>query len=278
MPFAAPLGTTLVGPLGAGSTCDVARVRTDAGLSVACKRLLPQHRTSHAARVALAREARALELARHPSIPVLIGVGSDACGPFVLESLVEGPSLREVKAHWRGRVPFTLACHASAEAARILRELHALADEGGPVALVHGDVAPDNLRLGAFGAVGILDFGHARTRSFTRDLDTGALGTPPYLAPELVRGEAVPTASTDVYALAATAAWLLLDGEQPLVGASNDAAMWLEIGERGLDPARFAALPNALVGVLSAMLRPDPAARQVDLATLERTLASIRPG
>src|SRR5690606_36332990 len=113
---------------------------------------------------------------------------------------------------------------------------HALSDKSGPVALVHGDIAPDNLRLGACGAVGILDFGHARTRSFTPDLDTAALGTPPYLAPELARGTAAPTAATDVYALASTAVWLLLDGDQPLVDASTDAAMWLEIGDHGIAP------------------------------------------
>lgn len=268
MAFAAPQGTVLVGPLGAGSACDVARVRTEAGVELACKRLLPQHRATHEAKVALVREARALELAKHPAIPALRGVGADAAGPFVLETLVEGPSLREVKAAWSGKVPLALATHIVGRAARLLGELHALSDEAGPVGLVHGDVAPDNLRLGAFGEVGLLDFGHARTRAFSPDLETHALGTAPYLAPELVRGEATPTAATDVYALAATAAWLLLDGAQPLVTATSDAAMLLEVGERGIDTTRLAPLPARLRDELTAMLAFVPAERRGDLAVL----------
>lgn len=270
MPFAAPQGMILVGPLGAGTACEVARVRTAAGVEVACKRLLPPYRDTHEAKITLVREARALELAKHPAIPALLGVGSDAAGPFVLETLVEGPSLRELKARWSGRVPVALAAHVIGQAARVLHELHRLVDDRGPVMLVHGDIAPDNLRLSAFGEVGIVDFGHARTRAFSPDLETHALGTAPYLAPELARGEATPTAHTDVYALAATAAWLLLEGDQPLANASSDAAMWLEIGERGIDPARLVPLPRDLREVLTPMLVLDPAARHVDLSALER--------
>ncbi len=270
MPFAAPQGTVLVGPLGAGSACDVARVRTDGGIELACKRLLPQHRASHEAKMALVREARALELAKHPAIPALVGVGGDAAGPFVLETLVEGPSLRELKTRWAGAVPYSLAAHVIGRAARLLRELHALADEEGAIGLVHGDIGPDNLRLGPFGDVGLLDFGNARTRAFTRDLDTNAVGTAPYLAPELARGEATPTAATDVYALGATAAWLLLDGDRALVAATNDAAVLLETGEHGVDPARLRPLRPDAFEALASVLAFDPAARSADVAALER--------
>jgi serine/threonine protein kinase len=275
MPFAAPQGTVFVAPLGAGTACDVARVRTDGpdgGHELACKRLLPQHRASHEARVALVREARALELARHPAIPALRGVGSDEAGPFVLETLVEGPSLRDLKHHWSARVPSSLARHVVGRATLLLGELHALADDAGSIALVHGDVGPDNLRLGACGEVGLLDFGNARTRAFTPELDTHAVGTAPYLAPELARGDATPTPSTDVYALAATAAWLLLEGEQPLVSTTTDAATLLVLGERGLDPERLAPLPPPLRDLLASMLAFDPATRTADLAALHDLL------
>lgn len=270
----APDGTEMLGPLGTGSACEVARVRRG-DEELACKRLLPQHRSSPAARMAMVREARALEIAHHPALPALREVGSDAEGPFLLETLVEGASIRDVKEHWAGRVPRNLALHAANQAALALSALHALVDAKGPIELVHGDLSPDNLRLGARGEIRLLDLGNARFRGFGPELETGAREAAPYVAPEVARGEATSSQRTDVYALAATITWLLLDGPSPLTDVVDDAALLLAIGERGLDPARLSPLPSALRAALGDLLAFDPAARAVDLGPLLRALADV---
>jgi serine/threonine protein kinase len=269
----APAGTEMLGRLGTGSACEVARVRRG-DEELACKRLLPQHRDSPAARLAMVREARALEIAHHRALPALREVGSDAEGPFLLETLVEGASLRDVKEHWKGMVPRRLALHSAHQAALVLSALHALTDAKGPVELVHGDLSPDNVRLGARGEIRLLDLGNARFRGFGPELETGAREAAPYVAPEVARGEATSSQRTDVYALAATIAWLLLDGESPLTDVVDEAALLLTIGEHGLDAARLAPLPQPLRETLGAMIAFDPAARSSDVARLAEVLGA----
>jgi serine/threonine-protein kinase len=275
MKFPAPSGTTFLAPLGVGSVALVARVERGPE-ELACKRLLPQHRDRAGARLSLVREARALALARHPALPALRGVGSDEAGPYVLETIVEGLSLRDVKGRWGGRVPWHLATHVAREAARVVSELHALKDEAGLIHLAHGDLGPDNLRLGPYGEVAVIDLGNARFRGFTADLESGERGTAPYLAPELARGEQGGTQATDVYALCATVAWLLLDGEAALGAAAGEAARLLEAGERGIPASRLAPLPTPLRTVLERMLAFDPSRRVSDLGPLLTALDGLR--
>ncbi len=274
MTFLAPTGFTLVGLLGTGSVAVVARVRRG-DEELACKRLLPHHRDAAAARLALVREARCLELARHPSLPALRGVGSDEAGPFVLESVVEGASLRALKAAWSGRIPRRLALHVAVEAVRTLTAIHALEDELGAVGVVHGDIGPDNLWLGPHGAVSLLDLGSSRFRGWEAEASVDDRGTVPYAAPEIARGEHPPSQGSDVYALAATVAWLLLDGEAPLARAASEAALLAEIGERGIDLLTLESLAEPLREALRSHLAFDPGSRTSDLQVLARALDQL---
>lgn len=273
-PCPAPAGAVALELLGTGSVCVVARVER-AGEQLACKRVLPHLRDVPDARRALIREARALELARHPSLPALREVGADEAGPYLLETVIEGLALREVKARWAGRLPPRLALHLAAEATALVAALHRLVDERGPIELVHGDVGPDNLWVTPHGRVDVLDLGAARFRGFGAELETGDRGTPPYAAPELARGEAAPSQATDVYALAATVAWTLLDGDAPLVDAAPDAAVLRIVGERGIDPGRLAPLHPPVRDALAALLAFDPRDRPADLGALMAALAAV---
>jgi serine/threonine protein kinase len=264
MPYAAPPGTELVAPIGAGSVFDVALVR-QAGRALVCKRLVPPAAREAAGRAAIVREARFLSLARHPALPLLQRVGTDAAGPFLLETRMEGASIRALVEGWQrrgARVPPHLVAHLASAAAGALAEIHALADTDGPLDLVHGDLGPDHVLMGSLGEARFVDFGAARFRGMEANLSFGDRGTLPFVAPEVARGDASPSQTGDVYALAATL--LFLATGAPIAAAREQGALLLEIGERGLSLARC----DDAVGLaprgreaLRAALALDPAAR-----------------
>jgi serine/threonine protein kinase len=277
--YAAPDGTTLVATLGGGSVFDVALVR-DGARDVVCKRLAPRAAREPAGRAALVREAKALALAQHPALPALIRVGADARGPFLIETHVAGTSARGLVEAWRARgeaVPPRLVAHLAAASAAALAELHALADAAGPIAFSHGDLGPDHLILGPIGEVRFVDLGAARFRGMEASLESGDRGTLPFVAPEVARGEASPSAATDVYALAATL--LFLASGEPLTTAREASAMLLEIGERGVRRellGRAAGLDDAARDALSRALAPDPADRSASARDLAAALGGKR--
>lgn len=276
---AAPEGTTLVATLGGGSVFEVALVR-DGARDVVCKRLSKRAEREPAARAAMVREARALALAKHAALPALIRVGTDARGPFLIESHVVGVSARGLVEGWRARgcaVPPRLVAHLAEAAATALAELHALADDAGPIAFSHGDLGPDHLILGPLGEARFVDLGAARFRGMEASLDTGDRGTLPFVAPEVARGEASPSAATDVYALAATL--LFLATGEPLTAAREAGAMLLEIGERGVRRclvSRAAGFDDAGRDALRRALSLDPAERAASARDLAAALGGKR--
>ncbi len=277
MAYAAPEGMTVVATLGGGSVFDVALVR-DGAREMVCKRLSARAASSPAGRAALVREGRALVLVRHAALPALLRVDSDARGPFLLETHVVGVAVSGLVERWRARgetVPPRLFAHVAEAAATALAELHAHADAAGPIAFSHGDLGPDHLILGPIGEVRFVDLGGARFRGMEAGLESGDRGTLPYVAPEIARGEASPSAAGDVYALAATLLFLAVG--EPLTTAREAGAMLLEIGERGVRRElvdRAVGLDDAARDALFRALAPDPAAR----ATSARDLAAALGG
>jgi serine/threonine protein kinase len=101
-------------------------------------------------------------------------------------------------------------------------------------------------------------------------------GSVPYVAPELCRGEAPPSASTDRYALSAIVARMII-GDAVFPELPRPALV-VRIGERGLDTSRLASLglPTPFASTLAAYLAPDPADRPGDLAALRAALDILR--
>ncbi len=149
--------------------------------------------------------------------------------------------------------------------------------------VVHRDLKPDNIMIGAFGEVMVMDWGIARALDAARPLApretappdtptdtpptdpaTTIIGTPAYMAPEQARGQ-TPTAATDVYALGGVL-YHVLAGAPPLRSGGNPLAVLLRPPPR-LPPTVTAAdgsaraLPPALVAVCHRALMSDPAQR-----------------
>jgi tetratricopeptide (TPR) repeat protein len=229
------------------------------GRAVAIKVLLGSHLATPTQRKRFQREAEALARVRHPGVVRVHGEGLTPQGqPYLAMERVEGESAQELIAR-QGPLAIELALQLAGELCSAVAACHA-------VGVLHRDLKPDNVLLGAGRRVKLTDFGLARdadpASSRSRLTQTGQfLGSPAYWAPEQAAGrlEAVD-ARTDVYGLGATL-FALLTGVPPHQGASlpelMDAASVAKRVPSTLNPQ----VPGWLDAVVARALAADPAQR-----------------
>ena len=264
-----------LGQLGAGGM-GVVYLAHDRELNrrVALKILRPESRSA-AADARLQREAQAMARLDHPNVVAVYDVGRlDEGQVFVAMELVEGQSLRKWLAE-EPRAPREIL-RTFIEAGRGLSAAH----EAG---LVHRDFKPDNVLIGKDGVVRVADFGLARVTqeglepqgapdaapaqggpplpdSFIEPLTrTGAMvGTPLYMAPEQLRGEA-SDARSDQFGFC-VALYEALYGQRPFE-ATTALNLLTAIQAGPARPPRGSKVPARLFPVLRRGLDVEPARR-----------------
>lgn len=155
-------------------------------------------------------EARIGGRLEHPNIVPVHAIGRDEkLGPVVLFKRVQGKTWREALAADRGSLPHdpdVLEKHLRVllQVGNALRFAHSLG-------VLHRDVKPDNVMLGPFGEVYLLDWGLAFAIGTAPDDESITVaGTATYMAPEMARGDRSElTPRTDVYLLGATLHFVL---------------------------------------------------------------------
>jgi predicted Ser/Thr protein kinase len=241
------------------------------GADVALKLL---HHERHAAR--LESEARLLSRLRHPRVARMLDDHSHSARRCLVMELVRGPSLARVLAQ-RGPLPVAEALEYVRQLCEALTYVHAQQ-------VVHRDVKPANVILGERGVV-LVDFGIARALRGGSGA-AGAIGTPGFMAPEVLAGGAV-SPRTDVFGLAATL-WTLVVGTPPrflepallcelVDGVDRTVA---EAVRAALEPDPYLRLPSvdAFAGALGERLEPAPRARLENrrvLDTIVRSAAGV---
>ena len=129
--------------------------------------------------------------------------------------------------------------------------------------VVHRDLKPSNVLLAADGPR-VIDFGIARALDATTVTRTGMrVGSPQFMAPEQVRGGAVPAAA-DVWALGALGAFAAT-GRTPFGEGDQEAVLYRVLHE---DPD-LEGCPAELLTVLTACLSKDPAQRPSPARVIE---------
>ncbi len=198
------------------------------------------------------REAQLLARVSDPGVVHIYDIGHAEEGPYYVAELVEGESLADRLR--RGPLPVQEACSVAEQLCRALASAHR---EG----VVHCDVKPANVLLGADGRVKVGDFGVARLAEGTSQALTATVaGTPRYMSPEQARGRPT-TAATDVYS-AGVVLYEMLAGSPPFVDGSP-----VELGLRHLQdapPPLPSGVPPALRQVVQRALAKDPAERYPD--------------
>jgi serine/threonine-protein kinase len=171
---------------------------------VAIKRVLPHLANDPLYRGMLEDEARLGMLLKHPNIVRVFDARIQGAFILVME-FVEGRSLRQILEHLSAHgshVPVAATLHIAQSVAAALAYAHeALDDLGRELKVIHGDVSPHNVLLGADGQVKLMDFGLARASANVAERPVDRIsGKYGYLAPEVVlRREA--SQSMDLFAL-----------------------------------------------------------------------------
>lgn len=190
-------GYTVVREIGSGAMGAVYRAEDDGGHPVALK-MLHRHLDDPAARERLRREAAALQGLRHPAVARVLDAELEGPEAFIVTELVEGPTLEE-EIDERGPLDSRDLFELADQLADALEAVHG-------TGVVHRDLTPSNVLIARSGPV-LIDFGLAQGPGDVRATRTGfVMGTPGYLAPELLDG-AEPGPDTDWWSWAAVLAF-----------------------------------------------------------------------
>ncbi|MBX3470193.1 MAG: protein kinase [Planctomycetes bacterium] len=244
----------VVAKAGAGGMGVVYRARDPAGGGDVAVKVLSGFGPDDRAR--FAREADAGAGLRHEHIVAVREVALGADPPHLALEWVEGETLR-ARLRREGRLTPAEAARVVGAVARALEHAHARG-------VVHRDVKPENVLLGADGRVLLADFGLARLLGReTRLTRTGDLvGTPAYLAPEQASGEASRIGPpTDVWALGVLL-FEALTGAPPFTAPSLVNLLSAILEQQPPPPsARAPGVTAALDGLCLSCLDKDPARR-----------------
>jgi serine/threonine protein kinase/Tol biopolymer transport system component len=251
----------IVETLGRGGMGDVYRARDlRLGRQVALK-ILPPVFAEEPARVGrFLHEARAASALNHPNIVSVFDTGSSDGLFWIASELVEGETLADLLA--RGPLPLRKLIDIASQIAAGLSAAHA-------VGVIHRDLKPANLMLTRDGQIKILDFGLAKQTHQARDYRIPsdqtksmtqpgmAMGTPGYMSPEQVRGEAAD-ARSDLFSLGAIL-YEMAAGRKAFHGDSSIAVMNAILKDEPLDLP--SAVPPVLDRIIRRCLEKDPARR-----------------
>lgn len=217
------------------------------------------------------REARLLGRLDHPGLCPVYDVGSDDAVAWIALRYVEGETL----AHRleRGPLPRDEALRVVEHAARALHVAHGFG-------IVHRDVKPSNVMLAPDGSPVVLDFGIARLVEREEAKDAPAtltatglvVGTPAYLAPELLDGSGKADARVDVWSLGIVL-YEALTGRRPFQGATHHALMRSIVDDDVDLPRDF---DDDLATVVRTALQKDPAQRYRDALEFAADLERLR--
>jgi hypothetical protein len=224
------------------------------------------------------REMEAIGRLNHPHIVRATDAGEVDGTHFLVMDFIDGQTLGQL-VQAGGPLPVAEACELVRQAALGLQHVH---QHG----LVHRDVKPSNLLLGADGQVKVLDLGLA----LLKEEDAGAaeltatgqvMGTFDYMAPEQFGDTHAVDIRADVYSLGCTL-YFLLTGKAPFSGPAyaNRLQKMRAHAEAPAPPLRERRgdVPAGLAAVLARMLAKEPGDRFATPAEVAAALAPFTAG
>jgi hypothetical protein len=233
--------------IGAGGMGVVYLARDAEGRNVAIKALGPAVTSDPNARRRLMREVETMRRVRSPYVAEILDADVAADAPYIVTRYVPGKTLEEVvraSGPLQGRA---LALFAGG-LADALTAIHA-------AGVVHRDLKPGNVML-VDGRPVVIDFGIAHVADATRLTQTGmVMGTPGYLAPEVIEGQPSSGAS-DVHSWGATVAYAATGRSPYGMGSYQTIFYRVVTGKPDLT-----GIPQPIAAMVGAALATSPTDR-----------------
>ena len=247
------------------------------GRRVALKRLSDVTLGDHDARQRILREAAAAATLNHPNVAAVYDVLDFEGRAYIVMEFVPGQSLAD-QLHHGGPLAADRVVQVGLQLCDALEEAHRHE-------IVHRDLKPANVRVTPEGRVKVLDFGLARRPARVAVAASGAeavieslaigdgqvIGTPAYMAPEVLLGETADRRS-DLYSLGVTLFELAV-GHPPFQGTNFMSVALAVLTEP--PPPITSLLPGGLGEIVARAMARDPAQRYQSAVALRRDLASL---
>ena len=207
------------------------------------------------------REAKAAAKMIHPNIVTVFDTGEQEGEYYMAMEFVDGETLKAMVKR-QGPFPDKLVRYCFVHAAKALDYAH----ERG---LIHRDVKPGNMMLGADRALKLMDFGLAKFMTELQSSKTRSIGTPYYISPEQITGAPIDGRS-DMYSLGVSM-FEVATGQLPF---ANGDLTYMHLHAEVPKACEVAAgVSESLSAVIERCMAKEPADRFPDMKAL---IAAVR--
>jgi len=212
----------------------------------------------------LLREAKTVAQLNHPNIATIYDIGFEGDLSYIVMPIVSEHSLRDLLGK-----PMDLS-----SASNLINQIAQALDYAHGHGVVHRDIKPANILLENDQAI-LTDFGLAKLIDQESTSSERLIGTPTYMAPEQVKGEAI-TPETDIYALGVIL-FEMLTGHTPFEANSLTSTFTNLVSSepppspRALDPE----MPVEVEQVILKALSKNPAGRYHTAGEMAQALQAL---
>lgn len=217
---------------------------------------------SHAAELFFT-EARAIARLQHQNIVSVYDAGMGDYEGYMVMEYVHGQSLLQ-RLKQQVRLPINEALHIAIQVCHALRYAHANK-------IVHRDIKPSNIMLSDDSQVKLVDFGISFVKIEDDKSVPGLVGTPSYMAPELLHAKS-PSELSDLFSLGVVL-YEMVTGRLPFTGQDAHGVLYKIINE---EPAAVEEGSSSLSELIFKMLAKDPVDRFNSVSELEQELQLLQ--
>jgi eukaryotic-like serine/threonine-protein kinase len=248
--------------------------------TVAIKRLHSRHARDPEFVAMFLDEARLVARIKHPNVVPTLDVVTLDGEVFLVMEYVHGVPVSRIMMtliRRREQMPINIAVGIAVGMLEGLHAAHeAKSEDGVPLGVVHRDVSPQNVIVGADGVARVLDFGIAKAAERLQTTDDGSFkGKLGYMPPDVLSGAAVDRRA-DIWG-AAVVLWEMLAGRRLFLGGDSPHALVRQIVEGTIPPPTRTGVeaPPAVVAVVLRALAKAPEARYATAREMASALEDV---